>query len=64
MDEDIDLTTKTKGQLLARLTQLKDIAGREGKAGELFTELFASQYEATREINLILIEIVRRLLEE
>ena len=64
MNEDIDLSTKTNQQLLARLAQLKKVASREGQPGELFVELFASQYEATREINLILIEIARRLLEE
>jgi hypothetical protein len=64
MTEDVDLTLKTREQLLDRLAQLKKTASREGRPGELFTELFASQYEATREINLILIEIARRLLEE
>ena len=63
MDEDIDLSTKTNQQLLARLAQLREVAAREPKGGELFTDLFALQYEATRGINLILIEVTRRLLE-
>lgn len=59
---DVDLATKTKEQLLARLAQLEKIACREGRGGEKFTDLFAEQYLATREINLILVEVTRRQL--